>query len=111
MCVGVLTSLRRPECEHLVGLVQLVEALGQNLHLVAAVWLQQTEPGAALVAVGVHDGPLLDPHQPDTHTHTEYQSMNSSSAHPPRSRGRWKIPDPPEVDEEVAGGGREVFGA
>ena len=70
MCVCVLTSLRRPECEHLVGLVQLVEALGQNLHLVAAVWLQETEPGAALVAVGVHDGPLLDPHQPDTHTHT-----------------------------------------
>ena len=61
----ILTSLWCPDCDHLVGLVQLAEALSEHLYVVGGVWFQHGQFVAGLVTVGVHDGPLLCPNKPD----------------------------------------------
>lgn len=60
----LLTSLGRPDCDHLVGLVQLAEALGEYFDMIGGVWFQHSEFVAGLVAMGVHDGPLLSANEP-----------------------------------------------
>lgn len=60
----ILTALGGPDRDHLVGLVQPAEALGEHLDMVGGVWLQYGQFVAGFVAVGVHDGPLLGAHQP-----------------------------------------------
>lgn len=55
----ILTSLRRPDGDHLVGFVQPAEALDHHFDVVRGVWFQDGELVAGLVAVRVHDGPLL----------------------------------------------------
>lgn len=60
----VLTSLRRPHCDHLVGLVKLAEALREHLNVVRRVWFQHGQFVGGLVAVRVHGGPLLRTHEP-----------------------------------------------
>ncbi len=59
-----LTSLRCPDCDHLVGLVHLAETLGEHLDLVSGVWFQHSQFVAGFVAVSVHIGPLLNAHKP-----------------------------------------------
>lgn len=60
----LLTSFWSPHCDHLIGLVQLAEALGENFDLVGGVWFQHRQLVGGLVAVSVHCGPLLGAHEP-----------------------------------------------
>lgn len=60
----ILTSLWGPYCDHLIGFVQLAEALGENFDLVGGVWFQHCQLVGGLVAVSVHNSPLLGAHKP-----------------------------------------------
>lgn len=60
----ILTSLWGPHCDHLIGFVQLAEALGENFDLVGGVWFQHCQLVGGLVAVSVHNSPLLGAHKP-----------------------------------------------
>lgn len=44
--------------------MQLAEALGENFDLVGGVWFQHGQLVGGLVAVSVHDRPLLGVHKP-----------------------------------------------
>lgn len=59
----ILTALWCPDCDHLVGLMQLAETLSEHLHMVGGVWFQHRQFVAGLVAVSVHNGPLLGAHK------------------------------------------------
>ncbi len=61
----LLTSLWCPDCDHLVGLMQLAETLSEHLDMVGGVWFQHSQFVAGLVAVSVHNGPLLGAHKPE----------------------------------------------
>lgn len=43
--------------------MQLAEALGENFDMVGGVWFQHGQLVGGLVAVSVHDGPLLGAHK------------------------------------------------
>lgn len=60
----ILTSLWCPDCDHLVGLMQLAETLSEHLDVVSGVRFQHSQFVAGLVAVSVHNGPLLGAHKP-----------------------------------------------
>lgn len=61
----ILTALWCPDCDHLVGLMQLAETLSEHLDVVGCVWFQHGQFVAGLVAVSVHNGPLLGAHEPE----------------------------------------------
>lgn len=60
----VLTALWCSDCDHLIAFVHFAEALSENFDVVGGIWFQQRQCVAGLVAVGVHDGPLLCAHKP-----------------------------------------------
>lgn len=62
---GILTSLWCPDGDHLVGLMQLAQTLSEHFDVVTGVWFQHGQFVAGLVAVSVHNGPLLGAHEPD----------------------------------------------
>lgn len=45
--------------------MQLSEALSEHLQVVGGVWFQHRQFVAGLVAVGLHDSPLLSAHHPE----------------------------------------------
>lgn len=65
----ILTSLWSPDCDHLVGLMQLAETLSEHFDVVGGVWFQHGQFIAGLVAVSVHSGPLLGTHEPGDKKH------------------------------------------
>lgn len=65
----ILTSLWCPHWDHLVGLVQLAETLSEHLDMVSGVWFQHGQFVGGLVAVSVHNGPLLSAYEPEDKRH------------------------------------------
>lgn len=107
----VLTSLWCPDGDHLVGLVQLTETLSEHLDVVSGVWFQHGQFVAGLVAVSVHDGPLLGAHEPGERRGVcVYREGGRTACYSSSNNGSNKC-SLPVVYEEVAGVHRKVFGA
>lgn len=66
----ILTSLWCPDGDDLVGLMQLAETLSEHLDVVSGVGFQHSQFVAGLVAVSVHNGPLLGANKPKQDTNT-----------------------------------------
>lgn len=118
----ILTSLWRPHCDRLVGLVQLAETHGEHLDVVRGVWFQHRQFVGGLVAVRVHRGPLLGAHEPECKDATSVAFVLTQNSIPcvveiavlnsdHKSCSKTCLLFSPVVYEEGAGVQRKVFGA
>lgn len=109
----MLTSLGRPDRDHLVGFVQLAETLSEHLYVIRGVRFQHSQFVAGLVAVSVHTGPLLRAHKSED----KRRDISTSTASPRGSCVLSRCTGVlmaekllPVVDDEVAGVEGKVLG-